>query len=249
MPQIAPPVATLREGRQRIWHDPKLLPTVPPVLFDLAWLQAEGKLRGTSQGRNSAYFLHHDGLDMVLRHYYRGGLIGRVNKDLFLRQPVAKSRAMAEFTLLAWMRGQGLPVPRPVAARYSGAGLFYRADILLETIPDSQPLADRLLDAPLEAETWQRVGAAIAQMHGAGVLHSDLNCRNILIDGHGQIWLIDFDKCTRRPAGAWAQDNLARLHRSFTKEAAAQTGLHWNAENWAQMLEGYAASATARRGA
>ncbi|WP_107497871.1 3-deoxy-D-manno-octulosonic acid kinase [Thalassobius sp. I31.1] len=239
MPSTGQGFKTLQDRKQVLWYDPVLISTFEINLFSPEWLQAEGKLRATSQGRNAAWFIHHDGVDMVLRHYYRGGLIGRVNKDLFLRQPVGKSRAMAEFSLLSWMYEQDLPVPRPVAARFSPVGIFYRADILTQTIPASETLADRLLHAPLDENTWHSVGEAVAKIHGAGVLHSDLNCRNILIDQSSKIWIIDFDKCERRGNGDWRDDNLARLHRSFVKEKTKQASLHWEEADWECFMTGY----------
>ena len=109
----------------------------------------------------------------------------------------------------------------------------------MERINGTRTLADHLLTAPLSAPDWQRVGAVIARMHGLGVHHSDLNCRNILLDGQDQVWLIDFDKCDRRPPGQWAQDNLERLHRSFTKEKAKYPALRWDEGAWQALLAGY----------
>lgn len=232
-------IATLRADGQVIWYDSTILPHPEPRLFDPDWLRRTAALTGQSQGRNTAWFLHHAGRDMVLRHYWRGGMVGRFNKDRYLRVPVENSRAMRELTLLRWMRDQGLPVPRAIAARFAPAGPFYRADLLMERINGTLTLADHLLTAPLSAPDWQRVGAVIARMHGLGVHHSDLNCRNILLDGQDQVWLIDFDKCDRRPPGQWAQHNLERLHRSFTKEKAKYPALHWDEAAWQALLAGY----------
>lgn len=234
-------IATHRADGQVIWYDSTVLPQIEPGLFDPDWLRQTAALTGQSQGRNTAWFLHHAGQDMVLRHYWRGGMVGRFNKDLYLRVAMENSRAMREFTLLRWMRDQGLPVPRAVAARYAPAGVFYRADLLMERISDTWTLADHLAKTPLSAPDWERVGAVIARMHGLGVQHADLNCRNILLDGQDQVWLIDFDKCDRRPPGAWSQANLERLHRSFAKEKGKVTGLYWDEAAWLALLAGYRA--------
>lgn len=237
-------IAKLSEGGQIIWYDPTLLPKVEPGLFDPRWLEQTGQLTGTSNGRNTAWFLRYAGRDMVLRHYWRGGMVGRIIKDRYLREPVENSRAMREFTLLDWMHTQGLPVPRPIAARFSPAGPFYRADLLMERIPDSRPLADLLADAAIPVTDWMRIGAVIARMHRCGVHHSDLNCRNILLDSEGEIWLIDFDKCIRRPQGRWTQENIDRLERSLTKEKGKVANLHWTDPDWGALLEGYRAGST-----
>lgn len=232
-------IATLAQDGHVIWYDKALMPDCDPRLFDPDWLHKSGQLTGTSTGRNTAWFLRHAGRDLVLRHYWRGGMVGRIIKDRYLREPVEKSRAMREFTLLNWMHDHGLPVPRPIAARCSAAGLWYRADLLMERIADTHTLADRLTSTPLTPADWMQIGAVIARMHSLGVHHSDLNCRNILLDGQGRIWLIDFDKCERRAAGGWMQDNLARLERSLIKEKTKTPTLRWSDPDWGALLEGY----------
>lgn len=232
-------IRTIREKGATLWFDDQLLPGGEPRLFDLAWLRAGGHLTGSSTGRNQAWFIHYRGIDLVWRHFWRGGLVGKINPDLFLRLPAEKSRAITEFRLLDWMRNEGLPVPRPVLARYQPAGLFYRADLITERIPAARPLADVLRERGLDARLWAEVGAVIAQMHAKGVHHSDLNCRNILLDAADRVWLIDFDKCERRAPGAWAHENLARLHRSFVKELGKVPELHWSEADWQALNRGY----------
>lgn len=235
-------IATHSADGQVIWYDSTLLPELEPRLFDPDWLRETAALTGQSTGRNTAWFLHHGGRRMVLRHYWRGGMVGRFIKDRYLRVPVRQSRAMREFTLLRWMQDQGLPVPRAIAARFCAAGPWYRADLLMEKIADSRTLADHLAKAPLPAPDWQRIGAVIARMHRLGVHHSDLNCRNILLDGKNQVWLIDFDKCDRRPSGEWTQANLDRLHRSLAKEKGKVPSLCWGEAEWLGLLAGYHAA-------
>lgn len=232
-------------GKSHIWHDGDLLDPFDARIFDPGHLRRTGTLTGTSTGRNQAFFLRHQGHEMVLRHFWRGGLVGRINPDLYLRQRVANSRAMREAVLLDWMRGQGLPVPRPVAARYCAAGLFYRADIITLRLPDTRTLAEMLRKQPLTPDAWAGTGTVIARFHDAGVYHSDLNCRNILLDDAGAVWLIDFDKCERRDPGRWMRDNLDRLQRSFAKEKAKVPGLHWQQDDWQALLAGYHAARTA----
>ena len=65
---------------------------------------------------------------------------------------------------------------------------------------------------------WEAVGQLVAQFHRAGLDHADLNAHNILFDGRGRGWFIDFDQSRLRiPATAWREANLARLHRSLRK--------------------------------
>lgn len=237
-----------RDHTDEIWYDPALVKAggfqqPSQSFFDPhCWLQFDAVI-GQSTGRNTVWFVQAQQQRWVLRHYYRGGLIGKFNKDRFWQVPAAQSRAMAEFMLLQQMRQQGLPVPRPVAALYSARGLGYQADILLELVEGSQDLAKLLLDKPLTPAQWQQIGAMIRRFHDAQIYHSDLNCHNILLDPTGQFWLIDFDKCAKRSGDDWKADTLARLLRSLTKEAglAQKKGLPWHVadQDWSLLLQGY----------
>ncbi|MEN3159236.1 lipid IV(A) 3-deoxy-D-manno-octulosonic acid transferase [Alkalimonas sp. NCh-2] len=228
-----------QQGNAIYWFEPAFFQDISAEHFQSHWWQQQQAVIGSSAGRNTAYFVRHQQHNLVLRHYYRGGLVGKVLHDQFLMQPVQTSRAMQEYQLLSWMRQQGLAVPRPVAASYQRSGLIYRADLLIELIPDSKDLAAILQQRALSGSEWQAVGAAIAQMHQLGVYHSDLNCRNILLDGTGKVWLIDFDKCERRSMAAWTTQNLDRLLRSFNKEKGKLNPFFWQESDWQQLQTGY----------
>ncbi|MYA87763.1 MAG: 3-deoxy-D-manno-octulosonic acid kinase [Boseongicola sp. SB0662_bin_57] len=229
----------LKVGGTVIWYDAGVLDSMEPRLFEPDWLRDKGSLRGSAQGRNEAYFLHYLGRDMVLRHFRRGGLFGKLNRDRYICTDIGKGRAMREFMLLAWMRRQSLPVPRPIAARHCPSGLFYRADLITERVPEARPLAEVLQERALPERNWTAIGSVIRQLHGLGVHHADLNCRNILLDACEQAWLIDFDKCERREPNGWMMRNLARLRRSFEKEKQRQKRFNWAADDWSALLSGY----------
>ncbi len=229
--------ADLHHDGSVIRYDSALLDPPDPHIFDVDWLMAKGFHRGKSAGRGVAHFLSFGGREMVLRPFRRGGLVGKVNRDLFLRRELDNSRSFREFALLFWMRETGLPVPRPVAAQIVPVGIFYRAAIVTERIPDARPLEEHLRDRAVGAQVWGRVGATARRMHDAGVDHTDLNCRNILVDGAGKVWLIDFDKCSRRAPGSWADGNLQRLLRSLRKQSGP--GFHWAEADWAALRAGY----------
>jgi tRNA A-37 threonylcarbamoyl transferase component Bud32 len=222
-----------------IWYVSGFLKKMSNDVFNYEWLLKNGSIDSQSAGRHQAYFLCLEGHNVVLRHYYRGGVIGKFNKDLFLREAVGKSRAMREFELLRWMRAQGLRVPYPLAARFVGLGLFYRADLIMERILNTRTLADSLFNAPLVPQIWSQIGVRIGQMHALGVDHVDLNCRNILLEEYKEVWLIDFDKCRRRADGHWKQSNLARLRRSLEKEKLRHPGLEFSEADWSVLKTGY----------
>ena len=222
-----------------IRFDQSILSVMEPRLFDLGWLRSNGYHVGTAKGRSQAHFLTFADRHMVLRKFLRGGLIGKFNRDLYLRKGKDSSRSLQEFDLLGWMHTKGLPVPRPVAAQYKPSGPFYRAHLITERIPNARPLEEFLREAALPAQTWTAVGTTIKQLHHHGVFHSDLNCRNILIDADQRVWLIDFDKCERREPGNWQAQNLDRLLRSLRKENGKAPRLHWDEAAWRYLLSGY----------
>jgi len=91
------------------------------------------------------------------------------------------------------------------------------AAIVMERLEGVRCLADRALVAERGAP-WEETGRLIARFHRAGLDHADLNAHNILFDGNGHGWLIDFDRGVLRiPATGWREANLARLQRSLHK--------------------------------
>ena len=181
----------------------------------------------------------------MLRHYYRGGLIGRLISDQFLWLGESMTRCFREWLLLEQLIQMGLPVPRPVAARYQRSGLIYRADLITARLPDVESFAVRLARGSVSAEVWERVGECIARFHRAGVWHADLNAHNIQIDSAGRIFLLDFDRGRIRPvARSWQQSNLARLQRSLRKISNVGA-LQFSAQEWNSLVEGYNAALSA----
>jgi 3-deoxy-D-manno-octulosonic acid kinase len=201
--------------------DPACLGNLPPdaaeSIFDPQFWRARGELTAVTAGRGSAWFI---GRQWVLRHYRRGGFIARLSRDGYVWAGEDRVRAFAEWRLLDIMRQRGLPVPRPVAARYQREGLCYRCDLITERIVDAEPLSSVLAGGTLAESVWRAVGAAVAQLHQAGVEHADLNAHNLLLDAHGAVSVIDFDRGRlRAPGGAgtrvmWGLRNLRRLPRS-----------------------------------
>ncbi|QBL10848.1 3-deoxy-D-manno-octulosonic acid transferase [Rheinheimera sp. D18] len=237
-------IKTWCQGANVAWFDPDFYPEFELAYFQPEFWQRRGLVTGQSTGRNTVWFVQQDNKQAVLRHYYRGGLVGKINKDTFWPSPVLKSRAMVEFRLLQQMRLWQLPVPRPCAALYQADRFGYRADILIERISSSTELAQLLVTRALNKAEWHDLGVLIARFHQYGVHHSDLNCHNILLDNTGQFWLIDFDKCEIRPQGGWCQQNLARLQRSLLKERSLQPAFNWDIAQWRWLVAGYNAQFT-----
>jgi 3-deoxy-D-manno-octulosonic-acid transferase len=223
-----------------IWFDRELFGQPDELSFEPAHWRQRQAIIGQSQGRNTAWFIRHQSTNFVLRHYYRGGLIGKMVQDSFTLEPPLNSRALQEFALLRHMRRCDLPVPKPLAARYVRHRMSYQCDLIIELIANSKDVATLLSQgASLSELQWQQLGRLIARFHQHGVFHSDLNCHNILLDAKGQFWLIDFDKCSIKAPGAWQHANLQRLLRSLEKERNKQPQFNWHSAQWPALLQGY----------
>jgi len=108
-----------------------------------------------------------------------------------------RARAEREFRVLTELHGRGLPVPRPLGlTRCAGAW-----ELACEWIPGAKGL-DRWLGGGTNvpepvgphapARLARRIGATLARAHVEGLDHGDLHPGNVLIDGEGCVWLIDF---------------------------------------------------------
>ena len=171
--------------------------------------------RVSDGGRGGAWFIDFGQGDALLRHYLRGGLVARFNRDRHLWRGIQRVRSFAEFRLLRTLRARKLPVPLPFAAWYHRDGLHYRAAILMQRLQDVRSLAALAADG---VAPWEATGQLVARFHRAGLDHADLNAHNILFDGQGRGWFIDLDQSRLRiPATAWREANLARLQRSLRK--------------------------------
>lgn len=181
-------------------------------------------------GRGSVRFFTVAGREFVLRRYLRGGLAARFSRDGYLWLGESRTRSFRELRLLGRLADMGLPVPRPVAARYRRSGLFYRGELVTERLPGASSLASRWLAGEASDADWSAAGRCIRRFHDAGVRHADLNAHNVMLDGSGSVWLLDFDRGRVVRPGAWRERVLARLARSLGKIAAsAGRGEEWRA--------------------
>lgn len=234
-------IKTEQSPRGLIRYDSDIIEAIEDKHFTAQYWQQQKAIAGNSTGRATVWFIQQGDLGLLLRHYYRGGLVGKINKDRFLREPAEKSRAIYEFDLLLKLREKGLSVPKPVAARMEKTGVFsYKADILVEVIPGAVDVYRLLREKPLSAELWQKIGAAIKELHDAGVYHSDLNCHNLMLDDNDKAWIVDFDKCGFRDEGDWKEANIQRLLRSLKKEKEKNDTFYWKeSRDWPELLMGY----------
>ena len=235
-------VVNTRSGA--ILYDRQVIREIAPERFTAGgWLHVEpvtGRLRAA--GRGNTLYVGNVPRQFVLRHYLRGGLAGRVSKDLYLYSGEDRSRPFREWRLLAKMADRGLRVPRPAAARYVRRGPFYTADIITVRIPHVVPLSEYIASSPPGGEFWASLGAAVHGFHAQGVFHADMNAYNLQIDRDGDLWMLDFDRGRLLPPGPWQQKTLSRLHRSLLKIARLDPEVPFRPPDWEGFLDGYFAA-------
>jgi 3-deoxy-D-manno-octulosonic acid kinase len=224
---------TYRQDSHLIVYDADEVQHPRAELFDPEYWSGQGRVTGDAVGRGSAWFVDTPFGAVVLRRYLRGGQMARISRDRYLFTGWRRSRPVTEFRVLERLVAAGLPVPAPLAADVRRRGLVYTGGLITRRIPDALPLADLLPDDTAHDGLWRRVGACVRRFHDAGLVHADLNARNILVDGQGSVFLIDFDRARIRPgARARFRRNLERLHRSLVKlwpgEAAGQLPAAWS---------------------
>jgi len=210
-------------------------------LFDPEYWEKQNAVTGKARGRGCAWFLDTDFGAAVLKQYLRGGWAARVSRDRYVFSGFERTRPVMEFRMLEKLGGEELPVPQPLAAMCRRDGGFYSGWILTQRIPCVEPLAEQVAAREGDREIWRAVGACIRRFHRFGLVHADLNARNILVDEAGVIHLIDFDRSRISPGNERAfEANLLRLRRSLEKIWPESFGTDLES-CWFQLGEGYAA--------
>jgi 3-deoxy-D-manno-octulosonic acid kinase len=222
-----------------IVYDDAMVSQISQSIFEPDHWQGAAKTTGKSGGRGAVLYIRHAGQDWVLRHYYRGGLPGKLLRDQFFWTGASRTRSLREWDLLQLMVERGLPVPVPVAARYVRHGFVYTADLITRQLPGVMPFSDRLAIGPAPQTLWQQVGECIARFHSGGFFHADLNAHNLQVDEADNVYLLDWDRGEWRVPGDWRAANLARLQRSLRK--INSTGaVQFEASDWDALVQAYA---------
>ncbi|MFW6052476.1 MAG: lipopolysaccharide kinase InaA family protein [Desulfosalsimonas sp.] len=157
---------------------------------------------------------------VVIKPYFRGGIMARLNKRTYLG--IGKARSRAEFEILRFVRRHGINAPEPVAYAVKG-WLLYRAWLVTKQIPDAVSLSELSFTDPGKAEkVLPAVSEQIGKLIRLGIYHVDLHPGNVLVGPEDRAFLIDFDR-----AKSWS-GNHERLKQRYVKRwkrAADKHGL------------------------
>lgn len=194
-------------------------------------------------GRISAYSVALPGHDrrVVIRHSHHGGLLGRLQGDLFL----PPTRAPYELLVSHLLAGLGVRTPLVVAiAVYPVRKFLRRSDVVSLELP-GRDLGKALHDAP-DADVrrgWlDSIAALIRSLTNVGAWHPDLNVGNVLLVENGpsawDAYVLDIDRLQFSPPNdpTVRDANLDRLERSIRK-LRARAGVGFDDAEMRQLRE------------
>lgn len=170
---------------------------------------------GELQGRGLALVVELGGRVCVVRHFQRGGAVMKAVGDRYLR---TTNRALSELKASEAARARGVATPVVVAVAWYSEGIFRRFDIATSFIAGSRDLATDLFDPARSARAVHFTSALINKLLTAGLLHRDLNLKNVLI-GRDRAYVLDLDRCRvlDRVTDAQRSAMRARFLRSLEK--------------------------------
>jgi 3-deoxy-D-manno-octulosonic acid kinase len=182
----------------------------------------------------------------VVRRLSHGGLLAPVTGDRFLR--ACGLRPLRELRLAHELAALGIPTPPVAAAVVYPRGPLYRGEIAREEITGALDLGACLYGKARLAEPGRRAALAAAgrlvrSLHEAGLLHPDLNLRNILVQSPGaapRAYILDIEKC-RRVARLRAPSRKRMLHRlrRSARRFEERTGQRLSPEEWEEFRQAY----------
>ncbi|MBK7948686.1 MAG: hypothetical protein IPK00_08055 [Deltaproteobacteria bacterium] len=218
-------IATVRKPGHRLWVARELEAVVEALGFGDALTfraaLADGRLVEGGRAPHRLLALPGRVERLRVRPARRGGVFGGLLGGRYL----SPERAPRELALWLSLRRRGVPLPTPVAAIASRRGGLWSCHFAALEREGARDGRAWLAAAPspralrLAALAFAR---ALRRLHDAGVVHGDLNLRNLLIEGEGDALaclFVDLDHARARavvsPRDRLAE--LARLARSLEK--------------------------------
>lgn len=179
------------------------------------------------------------GTVVFLRKYLRGGLPRLLVRDIFILRP---ERPIRELVVTEAARAAGCPVPHVLAVAVEESVIGYRGWIVTEALEGVRPLIEVYAERDERGRValMKEVGAAMHQLHSAGIYHVDLTGYNVLVDASDRILFVDFDRSFQGPPnmGRWVRAGRHRFWRSMSKLTTARkvafpaASIEWLAEGY-----------------
>lgn len=189
------------------------------------------------------------GLRWAVRHYVRGGrLAPLVLGDRYLKRDPPRPFVEARSSLQ--VEARGIPTPKVLAAAAYPTGLFYRADLVTEFVPDSSDMVQTLfgkarkgLSGTLDRREGMRAGGRLIRaMAREGIHHPDLHAGNILLQWTGSMpkaHVLDLDRLTvRTGAQETSPESMYRRLRRSIRKWERRTGLQLTEREWEELRAG-----------
>jgi len=146
-----------------------------------------------------------DGKCVIVKRFHHPGLLQRLRD---------RGRAHSEFEALGRLHRAGLRVPRPLAVVHRRGS----QEVHMEAVPGAVSLEDLLNGTADPPDDWSllcaRLGRLLASLIRAPFEHTDLHPGNVLVDGAGEPWCVDFH------ASRAGRDGAERLRTELVRAAA-----------------------------
>jgi len=238
--------------KARLVARPEVAETVREAIRDAgslyAWAAAHSHAEQLS-GRDTLYVIPGPGQERwVVRRLTHGGLLAPLTGDRFLR--VGLPRPFNEVRIAQRLHEAGVPTPEVVAAVVYPRGPFYRGEVARREIGDATDLAaclfdENTADEARRAAAMEAAGELVGSIHRVGLIHPDLNLRNVLIHWSSPRptgYILDLEKCRFGRVGPLRRRRmLGRLRRS-ARRFTERTGRGVRAEEWDAFWRAYSSA-------
>jgi tRNA A-37 threonylcarbamoyl transferase component Bud32 len=218
---VPPGFELVAHGRLRLIVRADVRREIEPVLE--AWAMGKAPVgRPLPGGRGGVRAIDlKGGLAVVLRPSRRGGLVARVNREIYLG---FHPRPFQELQVTEHLRSAGVATVEVLAAAACWCmPAVYRGAVVTREMTDAVNLWEYLqrVARPARAPACVAAAEVTGQLHQAGAVHPDLNLTNYLVRDRGrrvEVAIIDCDGVQLRTVTARdRQAAFDRLCRSIRK--------------------------------